>query len=86
MFGLGFGEIVVIALVVLIFLGPQKLPVAAQHLGRFIREFRKATDAIKQNVEDAAAEPINETKKLHNATMELVKPIEPTPINNDTTP
>src|SRR5512140_2620207 len=51
MFGLGMGEIVIILVLALILLGPQKLPDAAKQLGKGLREFRKATEDLKQQFE-----------------------------------
>jgi sec-independent protein translocase protein TatB len=51
MFGLGAGEIVIILVLALILLGPQKLPDAAKQLGKGLREFRKQTDDLKRQFE-----------------------------------
>jgi len=51
MFGLGFGEILIILVLALILLGPKKLPDAAKQLGKGLREFRKATDDLKGQFE-----------------------------------
>jgi Tat protein translocase TatB subunit len=51
MFGLGMGELIVILIVALIVLGPAKLPKLAQDLGKAIREFRKAADDVKQELQ-----------------------------------
>ena len=51
MFGLGMGEIVIILVIALVLLGPQKLPDAAKQLGKGLREFRKATEDLKQQFE-----------------------------------
>jgi sec-independent protein translocase protein TatB len=51
MFGLGMGEIVIILVLALILLGPQKLPDAAKKLGKGLREFRKATEDLKSQFE-----------------------------------
>src|SRR6266508_3420606 len=51
MFGLSFGEIVIIAIVALLLLGPDRLPEAAKTLGKGLREIRKATDDLKDQVE-----------------------------------
>jgi len=51
MFGLGFGEIIIIAIVALLLLGPDRLPEAAKTLGKGLREIRKATDDLKDQVE-----------------------------------
>jgi len=51
MFGLSFGEIVIIAIVALLLLGPDRLPEAAKTLGKGLREIRRATDDLKDQVE-----------------------------------
>jgi sec-independent protein translocase protein TatB len=51
MFGLSFGEIVIIAIIALLLLGPDKLPEAAKTLGKGLRDIRRATDDIKDQVE-----------------------------------
>jgi sec-independent protein translocase protein TatB len=51
MFGLGMGEIAIILVLALILLGPSKLPDAAKHLGKGLREFKKATDDLKHQFE-----------------------------------
>jgi sec-independent protein translocase protein TatB len=51
MFGLGFGEIVIIAVLALLLLGADKLPDAAKTLGKGLREIRKATDGLKDQIE-----------------------------------
>jgi sec-independent protein translocase protein TatB len=51
MFGLSFGEIVIIAVLALLLLGPERLPEAAKTLGKGLRDLRRATDDIKDQVE-----------------------------------
>jgi len=55
MFGLGAGEILVIGILALIFIGPKKLPELAKGLGRGIREFQKAKNEILDDVQDATS-------------------------------
>jgi len=45
--GIGFGELAVIFLLLLIFVGPQRLPQVARTLGRAMMEVRRATDELK---------------------------------------
>ncbi len=58
MFGLGFGELVVIFLIALIFIGPKKLPELAKGLGKGIREFQNAAkgfgDQLQNSTEDTS--------------------------------
>jgi len=56
MFGLGMQELILIFVVALIFIGPKKLPDIAKALGKAMREFRSATDDIKQNFDLDPAE------------------------------
>jgi sec-independent protein translocase protein TatB len=51
MFGLSFGEIVIIAVLALLLLGPDRLPEAAKTLGKGLRDLRRATDDLKDQVE-----------------------------------
>lgn len=56
MFGLGFGEILIILVLALVLLGPQKLPDAAKSLGKAMRDFKKATDDVRGQFETAMYE------------------------------
>jgi TatA/E family protein of Tat protein translocase len=49
MFGLGFQEIIIILIVALLVIGPRKLPDLAKSLGKAFREFKNATEDLKQN-------------------------------------
>ena len=51
MFGIGAGELVLILVVALIVLGPDKLPEIAKALGRGLREVRKTTREIEEELE-----------------------------------
>ncbi len=55
MFGIGTGELLIILVVALIIIGPNKLPELARVLGRGLAEFRRAADDIKDSV----------TKEMH---------------------
>jgi sec-independent protein translocase protein TatA len=57
MFGLGAGELFLIFIIALLFLGPKKLPELAKGLGQAVREFQKARD-----------EMMNEMNKPHSGT------------------
>jgi sec-independent protein translocase protein TatA len=47
---LGTGEILIIALLVLIMFGSKKIPELAQGLGKGIREFKKAVRDVEEDV------------------------------------
>lgn len=50
MFGLGTSEIVLIALVILVLFGSRKIPEMMQGLGKGIREFKKASRDIEEDL------------------------------------
>ena len=56
MFGIGFQEMLIILVVVLIFFGPKRLPDLAKSLGKGIAEFKKASEEVKKGIDDAMKE------------------------------
>jgi|GEM_PF-3785807 len=50
MFGLGIGELIVIGIVALLVLGPEKLPDAARSLGKALHQFRRAGQDLRDEV------------------------------------
>jgi Tat protein translocase TatB subunit len=64
MFGLGMGELLVILAIALLVLGPSKLPDAAAALGKAIRQFRKATQDLNDQLEvdEEVRQPLRELK------------------------
>jgi sec-independent protein translocase protein TatB len=75
MFGLSFGEIVIIAVLALLLLGPERLPEAAKTLGKGLREIRKATEDLKGQVE---REIYDDEKKISRPA--LVPPVPAGPV------
>lgn len=51
MFGLGMSEIILIAVVALIVIGPNKMPEVAKTMGKMYGEFRKAFSDFKSSVD-----------------------------------
>ncbi len=46
MFGIGFGELVIILLVLLIAVGPDRMPTFMKAVGKGLREFRRASESF----------------------------------------
>ena len=76
MFGLSFGEIEIIAVIALLLLGPDRLPDAAKTLGKGLREIRKATDDLKDQVEQ---EIYSDVKKPARPALVPPVPAQPVP-------
>jgi TatA/E family protein of Tat protein translocase len=73
MFGLGFGELVLIFLIALIFIGPKKLPELAKGLGKGIRDFQNAAKGFSDQMQNPAETPpseIQETPKIADASQQ----------------
>jgi Tat protein translocase TatB subunit len=70
MFGIGFQEMLLIMVVVLIFFGPKRLPDLAKSLGKGLAEFKKASEEVKKSIDDVMKE---ETAKTEGAKEEPAK-------------
>lgn len=66
MFDVGFPELIVIAVVALVVLGPERLPKAARFAGLWVRRARNQWDSVKSELErELAAEELK--RNLHDA-------------------
>ncbi|MEK7313763.1 MAG: twin-arginine translocase TatA/TatE family subunit [Deltaproteobacteria bacterium] len=50
MFGIGFGELILVAALALIFIGPDKMPEIAKTLGKAFAELKKAMKEVQDTV------------------------------------
>ena len=64
--GIGAQELILILLVILLLFGAKKIPVIAQGLGKGMREFRKATDDIKKEINEDTSELKKDIKDIKN--------------------
>ena len=52
----GWGEMLIIAVFILVFFGAKKIPEIARGMGKGIREFKDATKEIKDEIKEAGDE------------------------------
>jgi TatA/E family protein of Tat protein translocase len=72
MFGLGMGELVLIFLIALIFIGPKKLPELAKGLGKGIRDFQNAAKGFSDQLQETQNEVTKEIHKDEEMTAKVV--------------
>ena len=79
LFNLGGGEIILILALVLILFGAKKLPELAKGLGTGIKEFKKATREVTDEVSHAMDETTPPSKRLPDTpTAPTTPPAQPT--------
>lgn len=77
MFGMGFAEIVIIAIIAVIFLGPDKLPETMVNIAKFFRSLKStvasAKDSLEQelNISELKKEALSYKENLMSASSEL---------------
>ena len=74
MFELSFGKMMIIAVVALIVLGPEKLPKDARTLGHLLGRARSYANQVKQDIDREMQ--MDELKKLQQAAQDAAKSFE----------
>ena len=77
LFNLGGGEIILIIVLVLVLFGAKKLPELAKGLGQGIKEFKKATREVTDEIQNSTAEDVPQ-RKLPSAPVQPPQPVENT--------
>jgi len=62
MFGIGFMELLVIAVVAIVFVGPQKLPDLMRQAGRFFVQMKRTTSEVKDTIDQVIRDAENELR------------------------
>jgi len=74
MFNIGFPELVVIFIVALVVVGPEKLPEMGRAVARLVVEFRRATEELKKEL---ALDEIEEARdEITSLGEDLKEPLE----------
>ena len=89
---LGFAEILVVLVVAMLVLGPDKLPYYARNAGKALQSFRKAlnetTEEVRETLDDTAGDIMEPVKELQNIQKDVTSTLNETfdPFaNNDST-
>lgn len=71
MFEVGFSELLLVGIVALLVLGPERLPVAARTLGRGLGQARRAMHALRTQVEREIELPDLDSAPLQRLEQEM---------------
>jgi sec-independent protein translocase protein TatB len=72
-FNLQGGELIIIALLALVVLGPEKLPEAARWFGRMYAQIRRMGDGFTQEFQSAVREPLDDLRSAVSEPVEDLK-------------
>lgn len=81
MFGMSMGEILIIAIIAILFLGPDKLPDAMVKIAKFFKTFKKSINDVKSSfeqemkIQELKDEALEYKKKLDEAATSARKVI-----------
>lgn len=91
MFGLGFTEIIIIAIIAILFLGPDKLPSAMVDIAKFFRSVKNTIGNVKDSIEEEMhvseikQEALDYKKELLSASEDLKKTTDMTELGSHLT-
>lgn len=89
MFGMGIGEIFLIAIVAILFLGPDKLPSTMVEIAKFFRSVKSTVNTARATIEEEMKfsemkqEALNYKKELIDASSELERMTNVTEIGSE---
>ncbi len=81
MFGMSFAEIMIIAVIAVLFLGPDKLPSAMVEIAKFFKSFKSGVNDVKSSfeqelkIQELKEETLEYKKKLDSAATNLQKTV-----------
>ena len=70
---IGITELIVVCVVALVVLGPEKLPLYAKKLGEALAAFKKITADTTKELKESVAEPLEEMQRPLREAMEPLK-------------
>ena len=69
---IGFTELMVVFVVALLVIGPDKLPMYAKKLGEALQAFRKASDEMTRDLKESVIEPLEQAQQPLREALEPV--------------
>lgn len=89
MFDIGFSEMILLAAIALVAIGPKQLPEVARVVGRMLNEFKRATGDLTKTIVDAREGTESALNDVKNFTTDFSSSVqnslEPKPSLNTTT-
>ena len=73
---IGALELLVVFIVALLVIGPDKLPLYARKFGAAMREFRKASQGVTQEIRESVIDPLEEAQKPLREAMEPIEELQ----------
>lgn len=73
---IGIQELLIVFLVALVVIGPDKLPYYAKKLGQAFGQFRRYTEEATKDIRESVVEPLNEAQKPLREAMAPVNELE----------
>ena len=70
---IGFAELIIVFIVALVVIGPDKLPQFAKKLGEALGQLRKVSSDAADDIKKSVAEPLEEIRKPLDEAMEPLK-------------
>ncbi len=89
MFGMGFSELLVIAVIAILFLGPDKLPSTMVEIAKFFRNMKQTVNSVKESIneeihlEDIKKEAMEYKQKLLEAEMQINTTVNVNSLNDE---
>ncbi len=80
MFGIGFPELILICVAVLLFVGPKKLPDVMKQAGRFFVQIRRTANDVRGTFDQVVREAEDEIRKEEAAALRALTPTTARPV------
>lgn len=73
---IGFTELIVVMVIALLVIGPDKLPQVMRQLGKGLAQFKAATDEATKEIRESVVEPLEEAQKPLKEALAPVQELE----------